>query len=271
MQKGEYKMAGYNPTSMHSITFGDKNTWKDWHLIAKERPRFTPPAKHTNYVDVPGMSGSLDFSDLLTGYPTYQDREGEFVFYISNEYWSKEYSYVNLLNEIIEYLDQSSMRAVLEDDQDWFYVGKFNVSNYAPEYPWGEITISYKVSPYKWNHIDSVDDKWLWDPFSFINGVIQSGIYKDKLIPNDEWMEIKVDKKSTESSITICPDIIAQSDDPEQLIEMHFINSDLGIDITETIPNGQSINPYVIIKGNNCKLYFRHRGTISIVFRSGVL
>ena len=58
----------------HSITFGDKNTWDDWHLIPSKRPSFNPPNVKSQYVDIPGGNGVLDLTESLTGYPLYNTR-----------------------------------------------------------------------------------------------------------------------------------------------------------------------------------------------------
>jgi hypothetical protein len=50
------------------------------------------------------------------------------------------------------------MRAILQDDDQFFYYGKFSIDEYKPENPWGEITIKYRVNPYKWSILDSNDD-----------------------------------------------------------------------------------------------------------------
>ena len=72
----------------HSVTFGDKNTWDDWKLVAAERPFVAPPTPKTNMVDIPGASSELDFSEELTGYPTYENRTGSIEFTITDQYLS---------------------------------------------------------------------------------------------------------------------------------------------------------------------------------------
>ena len=70
----------------HSITFGDRNTWDDWHLIPSTRPLFNPPDAKTHYVDIPGANGQLDLIESLTGYPLYENRTGSIEFYVANGY-----------------------------------------------------------------------------------------------------------------------------------------------------------------------------------------
>ena len=129
----------------HSITFGDKNTWDDWHLVPASRPVFNPPAVKTRYVDIPGADGSIDLTDALTGYPVYENREGTVEFIVVNDYgqWQDRYS------EIMGYLHGRSMRAILEDDPGYYYEGRFAVDEWASEENWSRITIAYNLAPYK--------------------------------------------------------------------------------------------------------------------------
>ena len=60
----------------HSITFGTKNTWDDWHLIPKTRPLVNPPTVKTNYVDIPCGDGVLDLTETLACRPVHNNRNG---------------------------------------------------------------------------------------------------------------------------------------------------------------------------------------------------
>lgn len=129
----------------HSITIGSKNTWDDWHLVSPSRLVFAVPEVKTKYVDIPGANGILDLTDALTGFPTYENREGTFEFIVVNGYgeWQNRYS------EILNYLHGKKYRAVLEDDPDYYYEGRFSVGEWGCDESWSTISISYSVSPFK--------------------------------------------------------------------------------------------------------------------------
>ena len=129
----------------HSITFGDKNTWDDWHLIPKSRPVFNPPAVKTRFVEIPGGNGSLDLTSALLGRASYKNRTGSFEFIVENGF--KEWSV--LYSEIMAYLHGKRMRAVLEDDPEYYYEGRFAVNEWKSEANWSSIVIDYEVEPYK--------------------------------------------------------------------------------------------------------------------------
>ena len=158
----------------HSITIGGKNTWDDWRLVPASRPVFNPPAQKVKTLEIPGGDGVIDLSQSLTGYPVYQNRTGSIEFIVMNDFkpWHMAYS------DIMDYLHGQKLRAVLEDDPEYFYEGRFTINVWKSEKDWSRITIDYDVGPYKWSVLSSTDD-WLWDPFNFQNGVIRPAVFKD--------------------------------------------------------------------------------------------
>lgn len=153
----------------HSITFGDKNTWDDWHLIPTTRPVINPPQFVSNMVEIPGMDGSYDMSEWLSGRPNYKDRTGSLEFVVANDYtnWTVTYSAIS------NYLHGQRMRMKLEDDPEFYYEGRFTVNKWKSDKWYSLITINYVVNPWK-KSVVGTSDPWLWDPFSFITGVIQN-------------------------------------------------------------------------------------------------
>ena len=145
----------------HSVTLGDKNTWDDWHLVPTSRPAFSMPSPKTNIVDIPGADGSLDLSTALTGRMRYSNRQGTFEFIAINDYgyWVDRYS------DIANYLHGKTYKAILCDDPEYYYEGRFTVSEWKTNKNWSSISIGYNVGPYK-HSIHSAGDKWLWDTFN---------------------------------------------------------------------------------------------------------
>ena len=159
----------------HSITIGDKNTWDDWHLIPTSRPLFNPPSVKTTLVSIPGGDGSLDLTEALAGRPTYENRTGSWTFAVENGFrdWAELYS------EVMAYLHGKELIAILEDDPNYYYKGRFAVNGWKSNKDYSEITIDYNVGPYK-KSVHATGDDWLWDPFNFETGVIRS--YKNLIV-----------------------------------------------------------------------------------------
>lgn len=179
----------------HSITFGTKNTWDDWHLIPTSRPVFNPPSVKTNLIEIPGGDGALDLTNVLAGRPLYKNRTGSIEFYADNDFqdWAVLYS------EIMVYLHGQKMRAVLEDDPNYYYEGRFAVNAWKSNKDRSSITIDYDVNPYK-KDILGTDEEWIWDTFNFETGIIR--YYKDLPVSGSLEVTVIVDMMPVSPTIT---------------------------------------------------------------------
>lgn len=251
----------------HSITFGDKNTWDDWRLVPSSRPVFNPPAQKVKTLDIPGGDGVIDLSQALTRYPVYQNRTGSIEFIVMNDFkpWYMAYS------DIMDYLHGQSMTAVLEDDPEYFYEGRFTINTWKSEKDWSRIVIDYDVGPYKWSMLSSIDD-WLWDPFNFQNGMIRSAFFKNIKVTTS----VKTHRLNAAlfGRAPVCPRFIVTSTD-QRGVHIRFVNNQLGIDVTKLLPDGIiQIPEFVFFGERGATLYMRcdsGTGTVSIDFRQGRL
>lgn len=161
----------------HSITFstGEKetegpkagylkglNTWDAWHLIPTSKPIVAGPQPRTNYIEIPGRDGAIDFSTYLTGNISYGPRSGSWEFAIDNgwEGWEA------IRQKLYQDLHGKEYWIVLEDNPTWYWVGRVSISDYKPESNYNAVTINYVVEPRCYS-IFSGEDSWLWDPFNF--------------------------------------------------------------------------------------------------------
>lgn len=271
---------------------GSRNTYDDWKLLAKERPVFAPPEVKKVQLDIPGGNGLLDLTEALSGFPTYDNREGEFEFRVMNSHrirdnadgtyshattWAEHYS------EILNIMHGRKMYAVLEDDPEWCYIGRFSADSFAYSGDtWSEITLSYDVNPFKWS-ITSSAMPWLWDPFNFKNGVILSDLFANITISSETYVDILKDQEyyydgafHTDGQLLslffgeapTSPYIIVTE---SSSLWLRFVNSDLGIDIEFHFDNGRHFVPDFIFYGPNCKLYAKGGGIVSIDFKRGSL
>jgi hypothetical protein len=277
----------------HSISFGEKNTWDDWRLVPSSRPVFNPPAQKVKTLDIPGGDGLIDLSTTLTGYPVYQNRTGSIEFIVMNDFkpWQKAYS------DIMDYLHGQTMRAVLEDDPDYFYEGRFTVDSWKSEKDWSKIVIDYSVGPYKWSVLSSAN--WSDDQFDLQNGstvydalydkswsgVLDSSgnqiqsyqhvgakVFKDIGVTTFE-KQIGLDA-SFMGRAPVCPNFIVTST-AHRGVHIRFVNPILGIDETKLLPDGTTQVPEFTFFGNRgATIYLwcdSGRGTVTIDFRQGRL
>lgn len=251
----------------HSVTFGEKNTWDDWRLVPSSRPLFNPPKQKTKTLDIPGGDGVIDLSEALTGYPIFENRTGSIEFIVMNDFkpWHMAYS------DIMDYLHGQRLRAVLEDDPEYFYEGRFSVNAWKSEKDWSKITIDYDVGPYKWSSLSSTDD-WLWDPFNFQNGVIRPALCRN-LAVTTTTRTLQFDQLFY-GRAPVCP-VFRVSCPVGREIEVRFINERLNLDMTKTLFNGETQIPEFVFFGDQgVTIELRaitEPGTVSIDFRQGRL
>lgn len=196
----------------HSITFGDKNTWDDWHLIPTSRPVIAPPEPKISQIDIPGSDGVLDLSDSLTGYMNYENRTGSIEFMVVNDLYylvdtHKEWS--ELYTEIMKHLHGKKMRMVLEDDPGYFYEGRFKVESWESEEHHSKITIAYDVGPYKWTMNSSIDENNC------------PSIYQNMTL-YDEYYQLILDKKVLRNISEFPVFKITQDDPGSQALDPYF-------------------------------------------------
>ena len=149
-------------TTQQLVFENSKYTYDDWHLIPASRPVIAMPEVVTNFVDIPGMNGSLDNTEAIAGYPVFKARTGTLQFYVENdhEFWAAIYE------KILSYLHGKELYIMLEDLPLWYYVGRFEVAEWRSESWNSEINIKYNLNPFRYNIYHQTDD-WLWDPFNF--------------------------------------------------------------------------------------------------------
>lgn len=256
----------------HSITFGDKNTWDDWHLVPNSRPLFLPPEQKVQTIDIPGGDGVIDLSESLTRYPIYNNRKGSIDFHVivDDGYgsWATRYS------EIMDYLHGRIRKAILEDDPEFYYEGRFTVSKWDSKNDGtgSIITIGYDVGPYKKRLNSSIDD-WLWDPFNFETGIIEQTVFSDIIIDSDEWVESDFTKYV--GRMPIVPSFIVTLDSGDSM-DMELYCPDFNM-LWRGKPLKAGTNKFYDIymaklnEDSEIKIRFKGHGKVSIDFRSGGL
>lgn len=143
-----------------NITVGEKtiNTWDDWHIVPTKRPVVSLPSVKTNYVDIPGSNGRLDFTEVLAGEPLYNDREGSWEFMVLNDYQDWHVLYETIKN----FLHGKEATVVLDDSPEYQYKGRLTFDTWDPGEHNSNITIGYVFSPYKL-YASGVAADWRWD------------------------------------------------------------------------------------------------------------
>lgn len=163
----------------HSIIFGNRHTWEDWGLVPSSRPSVVLPSVKTNTIEIPGMNGVLDLSDIPFGTVTYGNRSGSWKFNIAHDKngltWSETFSLIS------SYLHGKKKQCILTDDRSYYYEGRFTVDAFNSGKNFSDITIKYDLKPFKYMIWTTTED-WLWDPFDLIYGNITQAYFKNVMV-----------------------------------------------------------------------------------------
>ena len=221
------------------------HTWNDWYLIPSSRPVIAMPKEKSKFIDMPGVNGSLDISEFLTGYMLYGNRSGNVKFMIDN--WHENWT--TILQKISTKIHGRRLKMVLTDEPEFYYEGRFYLDTPTSNTKRTEVTLRYELGPYKHDITSSADD-WLWDPFNFETGVIRT--YKDLTVDGSLTVTVLCGQ---EHSI---PNIWCTSD----MIMAYKSNS-------YNLVSGNNI-PIRLEPGSN-SLTFYGNGRITIAFRRGLL
>ena len=128
---------------MKGVKFGDFHSWNDFSLILSEKTIGSPSPK-TETIDIPGGDGVLDLTEFF-GEVRYNNRPLEFVF--STKVPQSEF--LALFSRVQNALHGQKMRIVLDDDPEWYYVGRITVSEWKANKAIGKLTIDCDCEPYK--------------------------------------------------------------------------------------------------------------------------
>jgi len=158
----------YNPDYSIDI-YNDSfkaNTWETWHLIPNERPSIAPPEVKTQYVEIPGMNGALDYTEVLSGDVRYGNRQGSWEFIVE----TGVQKWCDLYNELLTLLHGKRFNCVLREQPNYIYNGRLEVNQWKSDERYSTITIDYNFSPYKSVKEGAITD-WLWDDLTFNSNV----------------------------------------------------------------------------------------------------
>lgn len=129
------------------IYFGDIHSFYDLNLILSSVS--IPPAKpKTNYVDIPGSDGSVDLTEAH-GEVKYNDRDCKFTFTMNPAGDLSEVAFEEKKTEVSNALNGKEFKITLDKDEDYFYQGRCEVSEYLSDKRIRQVAVTAKVKPYK--------------------------------------------------------------------------------------------------------------------------
>lgn len=129
---------------MKGIMFGNYHSYRDFQLILSAKTIGTPSPK-TETIDIPGGDGVLDLTEFF-GETKYKNRPLSFEFssmVTPSEFMSQFATVQNALHG-------KKMTIALDDDPEWYYIGRISVSEWKADRNIGKLTIDCDCEPYKY-------------------------------------------------------------------------------------------------------------------------
>lgn len=157
----------------HSITIGAYNTWQNWRLIPASRPVVNPPEVKTNFVEVPGADGVLDFTEALDSKIHYKPSEGQWEFLICHEQididtgnkYHSENRWSALWHEILNAIHGKRNQVILMDEwhegaeDNRFYVGRVWLNQFLSDPNHSKIVFNYNLEPFRYLTTDDAQNR----------------------------------------------------------------------------------------------------------------
>ncbi len=237
------------------VTFGDKHSYRDWGLFLRERPLFSAPKVKETRIDLMGADGDIDVTEAY-GPVRYENVTGGFIFSILGNRRTWESVYSKVKNAI----HGRKMQVITDENPEYYYIGRLTVGDmsYRIDSKGGSLTAYIPVTgefyPYKFSVLKSTDD-WLWDPFSFYDGIIKN--YSELTVGGETTYTIVNDE------MPVVPTFIVTSQQGSIALEFE--------DETYTLLNGTTKNANIILKAGENELKFSGYGTVTVEFRGGRL
>lgn len=227
------------------VLFGNTKSYEDWGLKL-ETIRLSFPEAKTDQIDIPGANGVIDLTEV-NGQVCYKNRTMTLTFSLDDDYakWHL------LSSRIAKELHGKMIKCILPDDPNYYYEGRFSLDSKKTNDVITDIVITGDVHPFKMD-VYSSSEEWLWDPFSFEDGIIRS--YHDIEVSGTTSVSV------IGSEMPVVPKFICSAD-----MDLEFNGS------VFRLSAGENMDYDIILSGGENQLIFTGQGTVTIEYRGGIL
>ena len=178
------------------------HSYRDLELFPKSKMSVQPPEVRETYIDIAGKDGELDLSEVLTGYPTFGNRDAKFEFtVIDRNRW--DYVYTRLMSEI----HGRKLYVIIDEDSKYYYTGRVKVNSFKSKKNTATIVVDGYLDPYKVS-LAATSERWLWDPFNFETDIARD--YSDLVVDGSSTytiigsrMPVRPQFKASASGMTV--------------------------------------------------------------------
>lgn len=149
-----------NDHSMNIIrldTGEERNTMLNWHLYPADEHNTVPPEPKFIYEDTPGVDGNLDVSENTSDRILFNNRKGEWEFYVANRplhqpNMDETQTWADIQSDISNFLHGQKCKVIFADDPNFYYIGRLSVTDFEPNKSYQHVTIEYDFEPFKYEH-----------------------------------------------------------------------------------------------------------------------
>ena len=159
----------------YDVLIGGKSMLDEYGL-KMESYNVGMPTPIMQLVEVTGTSNIVDLTELF-GDVQYEQRPLNIVLSTEAGYaaWQA------LLSEVAGYLHGQRMQIIFGTDVAFYYDARIAINYDKSDIVFGTIVLNGTTMPYK-KEVENADGLWLWDPFSFVDGIIRN--YADITSPD---------------------------------------------------------------------------------------
>lgn len=150
-----------------SVHFGTLDTYNDLGLqLVDEDLGF--PSLQRSTVEVTGRDGTIDLTGMIDTNPHFGNRTAKWKFAMihgQTPYW------YSVVTELMSRLHGRTLDIVTDSEPEFTMHGCVQIKSFAKFQSPGYVEIEADCQPYRAMFGGVSADNWMWDPFSFVNGV----------------------------------------------------------------------------------------------------
>ncbi len=135
---------------MNSIFTGalinGEHTLRDWGAVITNSRVIGLPQPDTTLLEIPGRSGRLDLSEILSGDISYGNREIRMELAMRTDPWHWQETCLHVFNRF----HGQTVRVVFDEDPDHYYVGRASVSDPQRLATAGQMVLTVDADPFRY-------------------------------------------------------------------------------------------------------------------------
>ena len=144
---------------INDVIFNGISAREDWNIVLTNAIIPLPKVK-TSIVDIKGADGTLDLSEVLCGDVVYGNRDIKLTFDMMDLS-----NYPKLISDISNFIHGKKVKVVFTNDDEFYYVGRCEISQWEYNKNIGKIVINITADPFKYRLYET-SNNYVLDDFN---------------------------------------------------------------------------------------------------------